>query len=109
VQHIGGGRVDLRLSFDGFAIHIELKVDSTKVAMDDKTAYLKQAVSYQVADIRIGFLVALRHKAFDSTGPSPHLTALIGHTEFDVEGDAVPRHIVTVQVPGSRTKPSDMR
>ncbi|MCO5995743.1 hypothetical protein [Actinoallomurus rhizosphaericola] len=109
VQHVGGGRIDLRLKFDGFAIHIEMKVDSTKVPMDDKTAYLKQAVAYQGTDIRIGFLVALRHKAFDPSGPPPHLSALIGHTEFGIEGDSIPRHIVTVQVPGSRTKPSDMR
>jgi len=108
-QHVGGGRIDLRVKFDGFAIHIEMKADSTKVPMDDKTAYLKQAVSYQGADIRIGFLVALRHKAFDSSGPPPHLTALVGHTEFDIEGDPIPRHIVTVQIPGRRTKPSAMK
>ncbi|WP_157563134.1 hypothetical protein [Micromonospora chokoriensis] len=109
VQHVAGGRIDLRLKFDGFAIHIEMKVDSTKVPMSDKTAYLKQAAAYQGTDIRIGFLVALRHKAFDPTGPAPHLSELIGHTTFDIEGDRTPRHIITVQVPGSRTKPSDMR
>ncbi|WP_370942391.1 hypothetical protein AB5J62_25130 [Amycolatopsis sp. cg5] len=108
VQHVGGGRIDLRLKFDGFAIHIEMKVDSTKIPMADKTAYLKQAASYQGTDIRIGFLVALRHKAFDGSGPPPHLSTLIGHTEFDIEGDPIPRHIVTVAVPGSRTKPSRM-
>ncbi|MFD8493327.1 hypothetical protein [Amycolatopsis sp. NPDC059657] len=109
VQHVGGGRIDLRLKFDGFAIHIEMKVDSTKVPMANKTAYLKQAASYQGTDIRIGFLVALRHKAFDASGPPPHLSTLIGHTEFDIKGDPAPRHIITVAVPGSRTKPSRMR
>jgi hypothetical protein len=109
VQHVGGGRIDLRLKFDGFAIHLEMKVDSTKVPMDDKTAYLKQAAAYQGTDIRIGFLVALRHSAFDASGPPPHLSALIGHTEFDIDSDPVPRHIITVQVPGSRTKPSRMK
>ncbi|GFJ85779.1 hypothetical protein [Phytohabitans houttuyneae] len=109
VQHVGGGRVDLRVKFDGFAIHIEMKVDSTKIAIDDKTAYLKQAVAYQGSDIRIGFLVALRHKAFDATGPVPHISRLIGHAEFNVDGDTIPRHIITVQIPGSRTKPSEMK
>lgn len=109
VQHVGGGRVDLRLKFDGFAIHVEMKTDSTKVPLADKTAYLKQAAAYQGTDIRVGFLVALRHKAFDSSGPVPHLSALIDHTTFDIEGDPVPRHIITVQVPGSRTKPSRMK
>ena len=69
---------------------------------------VKQAAAYQATDIRIGFLIALRHKAFDPTGPPPHLSELIGHTPFDIIGDAVPRHIITVQIPGSRTKPSDM-
>lgn len=109
VQHVGGGRIDLRLKFSGFSICIEMKVDSTKKPLSDKQAYLKQVVTYQTTDIRIGFLVALRHKAFDPTGPPPHLSALIGHTTFDVPGDQVPRHIVTVAVPGSRTRPSDMK
>jgi len=109
VQHVGGGRVDLRIRFDGFAIHIEMKVDSTKIAIDDKTAYLKQAIAYQGSDIRIGFLVALRHKAFDASGPTPHISRLIGHAEFDVDGDTIPRHIITVEIPGSRTKPSEMK
>jgi hypothetical protein len=109
VQHIGGGRIDLRLKFGGFGIYIEMKVDSTKVPLGDKTAYLKQAAAYQVTDIRIGFLIALRHKIFDPTGPPPHLSELIGHAKFDIKRDPTPRHIITVQVPGSRTKPSDMR
>lgn len=106
VSHVGGGRVDLRLKFDGFAIHIEMKVDSTQVALNDKTAYLKQAATYQGNDIRIGFLIALRHKAFAKGGPPPHLQSLIGHASLDIPGDSEPRHIVTVAVPGSRTRPS---
>ncbi|QYF74397.1 hypothetical protein [Cryobacterium sp. PAMC25264] len=106
VSHVGGGRVDLRLKFDRFAIHIEMKVDSTQVSMDDKTAYLKQAASYQGNDIMVGFLIALRHKAFKKGGPAAHLRSLMGHTTFAIPGDSEPRHIVTVAVPGSRTKPS---
>lgn len=30
VQHVAGGRIDLRLIFDSFAVFIEMKVDSTK-------------------------------------------------------------------------------
>jgi hypothetical protein len=109
VQHVGGGRIDLRIRFSGFSVCIEMKVDSMKQALSDKQAYLKQAITYQTTDIRIGFLVSLRHKAFDPTGAPPHLSALIDHTVFDVPGDSLPRHIVTVGVPGSRTKPSDMK
>jgi hypothetical protein len=106
VSHVGGGRVDIRLKFDLFALHIEIKVDSTKLPMSDRTAYLKQAVTYQGNDVRIGFLVALRHKAFDPTGPPPHIKSLIGHTTFDIESDPEPRHIIHVAVPGSRVNPS---
>jgi hypothetical protein len=74
--------------------------------MSDRTAYLKQAVTYQGNDVRIGFLVALRHKAFDPTGPPPHIKSLIGHTTFDIESDPEPRHIIHVAVPGSRVNPS---
>lgn len=109
VSHIGGGRVDIRLKFDKFALHIEMKVDSTQLPMDDRTAYLKQAATYQGNDIRIGFLVALRHKAFDPTGPPPNIKALITHTEFPIAGDPIPRHMVLVAVPGSRTRPSESK
>ncbi|WP_129666146.1 hypothetical protein [Phytoactinopolyspora endophytica] len=106
VSHVGGGRVDIRLKFDRFALHIEMKVDSTQLPMDDRTAYLKQAATYQGNDIRMGFLVALRYKAFDPTGPPPNIKALVTHTEFSITGDPVPRHMVLVAVPGSRTNPS---
>lgn len=109
VSHVGGGRVDIRLKFDNFALHIEMKVDSTHLPMEDRTAYLKQAATYQGNDIRIGFLVALRHKAFDPTGPPPHIKALITHTAFPIDGDPVPRHMLLVAIPGSRTIPSHSR
>ena len=106
VSHIGGGRIDIRVKYHAFAMHVEMKVDHTKMPMSDRTAYLKQAATYQGNDIRIGFLVALRHKAFDPTGPPPHITALIGHTAFNIDGDPEPRHIITVALPGSRINPS---
>ncbi|WP_299956610.1 hypothetical protein [uncultured Modestobacter sp.] len=109
VSHVGGGRVDIRLKFSTFALHVEMKVDSTKLPMSDRTAYLKQAATYQGNDVRIGFLIALRHKAFDPTGPPPHIKSLIGHTAFDIEGDPEPRHIIHVAVPGSRTNPSNSK
>ncbi|WP_280343202.1 hypothetical protein [Nocardia neocaledoniensis] len=109
VFDVGGGRVDIRLKFDDFALHIEMKVDDSKLPMNDRTAYLKQAATYEGNDIRIGFLVALRHKAFDPTGPPPHIKSLIGHTAFDIKGDPEPRHIIHVAVPGSRINPSRSR
>lgn len=106
VAHIGGGRVDLRLKFDAFAIYLELKIDDTQKPLIDKGAYVNQAATYQAADVRIGFLVALRTKAFPKNAAHPHLTSLFTHTTVDVAGETVPRHLVMVQIPGNRSAPS---
>lgn len=106
VAHIGGGRVDLRLKFGGFSIYVELKIDDTQKPLIDKGAYVNQAATYQATDVRIGFLVALRTKAFPKNGAHPHLTSLFAHTFIDVAGDTVPRQLVMVQVPGNRSAPS---
>jgi hypothetical protein len=106
VAHIGGGRVDLRLKYDAFSFFLELKIDDTKKALVDKGAYVNQAATYQAADIRIGFLVALRTQAFPRGAAHPHLTSLFTHTTVDVVGDSVPRHLVMIQVPGNRSAPS---
>ncbi|ALX03445.1 hypothetical protein [Aeromicrobium erythreum] len=108
VQNLGHGRVDIRIPFNGFALVLELKLDGTRARMSDRTAYIKQAATYQATDVRIGFVVALRTAAFDPTGPTPHLSTLFEHTTFEVEGEDTPRHIVLVQVPGNQTRPSDM-
>lgn len=109
VSEVGGGRVDIRLKFDTFALHIEMKVDRTQLPMEDRTAYLKQAATYQGNDIRIGFLVMLRHNAFDSTGPPPHIKELITHTALQITADPVPRHVILVAIPGSRVSPSQSK
>jgi hypothetical protein len=70
-------------------ICVAMKVDSMKQSLSDKRAYLKQVVTCQTTDIRVGFLVSLRHKAFDATRVPPHLNALVGCTVFDVPGDSV--------------------
>lgn len=106
VAHIGGGRVDLRLKYDEFSIFLELKIDATKKPLADIGAYVNQAATYQAADIRIGFLIALRTKAFPKGGAHPHVTSLFTHTTVDVIGDSVPRHLVMIQVPGNRSAPS---
>lgn len=106
VPQIGGGRVDLRVKYTGFSIYLELKVDDTKKPMFEKTAYLSQAATYQATDIRIGFVVALRTKAFPQPGAHPHLTSLFTHATVEVSGDDVPRHLVLVEVPGNRSSPA---
>ncbi|RLV55973.1 hypothetical protein D9V41_08735 [Aeromicrobium phragmitis] len=106
VQQVGGGRADLRVKYGGFSVYLELKSDDTMKPLSDKGAYLQQAVTYQATDVRIGFVVALRVKAFPQAGAHPHLTSLFTHATADVAGDADKRHLVLVEVPGNRSSPS---
>lgn len=106
VQQVGGGRADLRVKYAGFSVYLELKSDDTMKPLSDKGAYLQQAVTYQATDVRIGFVVALRVKAFPQAGAHPHLTSLFTHATVDVAGDAEKRHLVLVEVPGNRSSPA---
>lgn len=106
VSQIGGGRADLRVKYAGFSIYLELKVDDTRKPLSEKGAYLNQAVTYQATDVRIGFVVALRVKAFPQAGAHAHLTSLFTHATVEVEGDAEPRHLLLVDIPGNRSSPA---
>ncbi|MEP9394367.1 hypothetical protein ABLE94_19225 [Gordonia sp. VNK1] len=106
VQQIGGGRADLRIKYAGFSIYLELKADDTKKPLSEKGAYLSQAATYQATDIRIGFVVALRTRAYPTGAPHPHLTSLFTHAVVDVEGDDQPRYLILVDVPGNRSSPA---
>lgn len=106
VQQVGGGRADLRLKYAGFSVYLELKSDDTMKPLSEKGAYLNQAVTYQATDVRIGFVVALRVKAFPQAGAHPHLTSLFSHATVDVAGDAEKRHLVLVDLPGNRSSPA---
>lgn len=106
VQQVGGGRADLRVRYTGFSVYLELKSDDTLKPLAEKGAYLNQAATYQATDVRIGFVVALRVKAFPQAGAHPHLTSLFTHATVDVAGDTEPRHLVLVEVPGNRSSPA---
>lgn len=106
VQQIGGGRADLRIKYAGFSIYLELKADDTKKPLSAKGAYLNQAATYQATDIRIGFVVALRTRAYPTGAPHPHLTSLFTHEAVVVMGDDQPRHLILVDVPGNRNSPA---
>lgn len=107
VPNVGGGRADIRVKYGAFSIYLELKVDDTMRVLAEKKAFVNQAVTYQATDVRIGFLVALRRKAFPNGRAHPHLVSLFEHTTVDVKGDDAPRHLVLVDVPGNRTAPSE--
>ena len=109
VQEVGAGRVDIQIVFPGFHLYLELKADETAVPVSDKAAYIKQTVSYQASDVRIGFLIVLRLKPSRDKSPSPHLTELVSHTIVHVQGASTGRHVVMLEVPGNQTKPSSVR
>lgn len=109
VQEVGAGRVDIQIQFSGFHLYLELKVDGTTVPVLEKNAYIKQTVTYQATDVRIGFLVVLRLRAPKDKAPSPHLTDYVTHTIVPLHNSASTRHVVMLEVPGNQTKPSSVR
>ncbi|MFC5265305.1 hypothetical protein ACFPJ1_24610 [Kribbella qitaiheensis] len=109
VHEVGAGRVDIQVQFSGFHFYLELKADDSAVPIQDKAKYIKQTVSYQAADIRIGFLVVLRLTPPKDKGPSLHLTDMVSHTTVRVQGSASDRHVVMLEVAGNQTKPSSVR
>lgn len=109
VQEVGAGRVDIQIQFSGFHLYLELKADDTAVPVHGKAAYIKQTVSYQASDVRIGFLVVLRMTPPKDKSPSGHLTEYVSHTTVPIKGSAVERHVVMLEIPGNQTKPSSVR
>ena len=108
-QHVGGGRIDLMITFAGFHLYIELKEDDTQVPIDGKVAYLKQTIAYQASGIRIGFLVVLRSKSPKGTSVQPNLRELVTHATIEATPGAPLRHVVMLELPGDRTAPSQMK
>lgn len=103
-QHIGAGRIDLMLVFDGFRFVIELKREMDDGSREGLSAYLRQEAAYQATDIAVGMLVVLDLTA----GPLPD------HMRDNVWVDIVPsktsngtdRYVIVVRVPGNRASPS---
>jgi hypothetical protein len=107
--NIAGGRADIRISYGPFHLYLELKADETRVRLANKATYIQQTVAYHGADVQISFLVVLRLAPSDDTGAPPHLSTLVSHTTVTIGEGSDPRHVVMVDVPGNRPKPSEMR
>lgn len=105
VQSIAGGRADILFAFEGFNLVAELKVDTTHVALEDKTKYIRQAAAYGNTDIKIGFLVVLRTPASGATNLDD-LAGNVTHTTIDGNSGSGDRHVVMFDIPGNRTPPS---
>jgi hypothetical protein len=102
VPDIGGGRVDIVCSFNGFELVLEMKKDAS-VTSPVKGKYVLQAASYQAADVPVGFLVVLGLAKLPSM---PHLRSCFDVQVLTDPALGVPRYVVTVLVPGNRTSPS---
>lgn len=109
VEEVGAGRVDIQIQFSGFHLYLELKADKTAVPIKDKAAYIKQTVSYQASDVRIGFLVVLRMTPPKDKSPSGHLSEYVSHTSIPINDGEIERHVVMLEIPGNQTKPSSAR
>ena len=105
VRRIAGGRPDVEFAFPGFNLYVELKADSTKKPLPEKKSYLKQAASYQNADKRIGFLLALKRV------PPKTIATWLGDAldvieVADTNGGI--RHVAALTLSAGRTTPSSM-
>ncbi|PSL53242.1 hypothetical protein B0I31_10932 [Saccharothrix carnea] len=109
VQEVGAGRTDIQITFPGFHLYLELKADDTMVPVENKSAYIKQTITYQATDVRIGFLVVLRLAPPRDKGPAPHLRDYISHTTIGVPYSEGERHVIMLEIPGRQTKPSRVR
>ena len=105
VRHVAGGRVDMRFSFPGFNLYVELKQDSTEDPVPDKTSYVNQAATYQAAEPRVGFLLVLKKTPKKTPSVSVNNWAQVVET---TDADGAPRHVLAMTLAGARTIPSDM-
>lgn len=105
VRHVAGGRVDMRFSFPGFNLYVELKQDSSEDPVPDKTAYVNQAATYQAAEPRVGFLLVLKKTPRKTPSASVHNWAQVVET---TDADGAPRHVLAMTLAGARTIPSEM-
>jgi len=106
--NLGGGRGDLKLKSSGERIVIEVKREMSDASFDAiADSYAAQTTDYQNVSIRLGFLLVLNLVASNSEG-TPHISTLFEPRDIRRIGEAVPRSITIVKVPGRRMRPSDL-
>lgn len=103
-QQIGGGRIDLMFTFDGFRFVVELKRELEDGSRTGLARYLRQAGAYQVTDVPLGMLVVL------DLSSDPLASHIRDNVWVDVlrtdEPSGTDRHLVVIRVPGNRRSPS---
>lgn len=103
-QQIGGGRIDLMFTFDGFRFVMEFKREQSDATKSGLSGYLRQAGAYQVTDVALGMLVVL------DTTPDPLAAHIRDNVWVDrlaaVETGGTDRYFAIVRVPGNRKSPA---
>jgi hypothetical protein len=108
IENIGSGRADVRFSYSGERLVVEVKREIGDCSFDAlKQSYASQATDYQNVSIRLGFVLVLDLTEIRKDG-TPHITDLVQPSEVLRKSDTYPRWIVFVKVPGRRFRPSDL-
>ncbi|MFB2533459.1 hypothetical protein ACEYYB_08335 [Paracoccus sp. p4-l81] len=107
VSGIATGRTDLYISLGGPAFVIELKKHEGSFSREAANRYRAQAISYQAANVRIGFLGVL--ELVDRPGPVPSIEECLWHIAYVPEGGEFARHLIVFKVPGRLKPPSALR
>lgn len=106
ISNIGGGRTDISCMQGSDRVVIEVKKEESDSSFQNLAyKYIKQTISYQVANIRIGFLAVL-DMSISSDQPSPHITNLFHATEVQLQEEVDKRLVIILKLPGNRQYPS---
>lgn len=107
VYNVGGGRADVRFTYHGERLIVEVKREMTDCSFEAlERAYSTQATDYQNVSIRLGFLLVL-DLVERRTGGTAHISSLLKSGVVTRRDESEPRRLITVKVPGRRFSPSD--
>lgn len=107
VSNVGGGRADVLFQYKGSRIVSELKKEEDNCSFDHlKKKYAAQGTEYQNTNARLGILLVLDLTPKD--GEVGHITSLVKVVDIVRQGEASPRNLVIVKVPGRRKTPSQL-
>jgi len=106
ISNIGGGRTDILCTHGTEQAVIEVKKETSDSSFHSLiNKYSNQTISYQVANIRIGFLAVL-DLTLSPQQPSPHITNLFDVSEIQLDSTLDKRLAILFKIPGNRQYPS---
>ncbi len=107
VGNVGGGRADIRFTYRGERLVVEVKRERSDCSFEAlERSYATQATDYQNISIRLGFLLVLDLVEVKTGGPL-HFSDLVKTSTVTRKGESEPRRLVIIKVPGRRLSPSE--